>query len=187
MADQPTVPSATDRVVVRRLLSSSRTTWLSLGAVVVGAVGVSAWGLATQTGANRAIAGVIGVVTIVLLLAAAWRRTWVDLDEGVLGQSVLGITTRRVPWAEASTVDLERNHGGQLALRVVGGRTIRITVLAVDLGGDRSMDPDQLRLLADQLSRWAPHRERVAAALRTQADFVEQGGAPRESPLARRL
>jgi hypothetical protein len=174
-------------IVVRRLLSSSRSLWLSVAAAVVGAVAVAGWGLATQTGTNRVMAALIGVAILVVLVVVVWRRTWVDTAHGTISQSVVGVRTRRVAWAEASTIDLERNRAGQLALRVVGDGTIRATVLAVGAGGDRSMDPDQLRMLADQVATWAPERSRVADALRAQAEFVDQGGAPRESPLARRL
>jgi hypothetical protein len=174
-------------VTIRRLLSSQRSTWLSVAFAVVGAVAVAGWGLATQTGTNRVMAGLVALAVLVLVAGAAWRRTWVDTADGTLNQSVVGIRTRRVVWAQATTVDLERNRAGQLALRAVGGRTIRVTVLAIDLGGDRSMAPDQLRLLADQLATWAPSRARVADALHAQADFVAGGGAPRESPLARRI
>lgn len=184
MADTPTGGRT---IVVRRLLSSSRSLWLSVAAAVVGAVAVAGWGLATQTGTNRVMAAVIGVAILVVLVVVVWRRTWVDTADGTISQSVVGVRTKRVAWAEASTIDLERNRAGQLALRVVGDRTIRATVLAVDAGGDRSMDPDQLRMLAEQVATWAPERSRVADALRAQADFVDRGGAPRESPLARRL
>lgn len=174
-------------VTIRRLLSRQRSTWLSVAAALLAAVGTAGWGLATQTGTNRVMAALVAVVVLVLVVAVVWRRTWVDTGEGTLNQSVVGIPVRRVAWAQARTVDLERNRAGQLALRVVGERTIRVTVLAVDLGGDRVMDPDQLRLLADQLSAWAPDRARLAETLRAQADHVAAGASLRQSPLARRL
>ena len=102
-------------VTIRRLLSSQRSTWLSVAFAVVGAVAVAGWGLATQTGTNRVMAGLVALAVLVLVAGAAWRRTWVDTADGTLNQSVVGIRTRRVVWAQATTVDLERNRAGQLA------------------------------------------------------------------------
>lgn len=175
-------------VVVPRLLSSSRSMWLAVGVAAAGALGVAGWGLGTQSGVNRAMAAVVGVVVLVLLVAIVWRRTWVDTAAGTVSRSVVGRRVAHVAWAEASTIDLEPNRAGQLALRVKGrGGAARITVLAIDAGGDRSLDPHLLRLLADQIATWAPARARVADALRAQADFVAAGGELRRSPLARRL
>lgn len=161
--------------------------WLSVAAAVLGAVGVVAWGLATQSGTNRIAAGLVGVGTLLVVLVLVWRRTWIDTESGTLCRSVLGVRRGCVRWAEATTIDLERNRAGQLALRVGGNGTIRITVLALDLGGGRGMAPSHLRLLAEQLLAWAPRRERVARALLEQADFLAAGGDVRDSPLASRV
>lgn len=179
---------AEGEVVIRRLVSSARTTWLSVGAAVVGAVAVAGWGLATQTGTNRVMAAGVAVAVVVAVVLVAWRRTWVDTGAGTISHSVARLRTRTVAWADASTLDLESNRAGQLHLRARGeAGTVRATVLAIDVGGDRSMEPDQLRLLAAEIARWAPERARLADTLRSQADHVAAGGALRESPLARRL
>lgn len=177
-----------DQIPIPRLLSRSPSMWLSGIAGIVGVVGVVVWGLLTQTGTNRVMAALLAVLVPVLLVAVVWNRTWVDTRDGTVSRNIAGVLTRTVPWGEGSLVDLERNRAGQLHLRVKGDAgTIRVTVVAVDLGGDRTMAPPQLRLLADEVARWAPDRTRVAEALRAQADHVAAGGGVRESPLAQRL
>ena len=176
------------RVEVPRLLSRRPTMWLSAGATVLGAVGVVGWGVATQTGTNLVMAVLLAVLLPLALVAVVWRRTWLDTGHGTVHHRVALLPARSVAWAEATALDLERNRAGQLALRARGQRgTVRITLLADDVGGERSAGPDLLRLLADEIDRWAPERQRLTARLRAQADHVEAGGAPRESPLARHL
>lgn len=177
-----------EQVGIPRLLSRHPTMWLSVVVTVLGAVGVVGWGIATQTGTSRVMAVVLGVVLAVAVVAVVWRRTWVDTGAGTIHHRVALLPPRSVAWAEASVVDLERNRAGQLALRARGGGgTVRVTVLAMDMGGERSADAHLLRFLAGELDRWAPGRQRLTARLRAQAEHVEAGGALRESPLARHL
>lgn len=176
------------QVTIRRLVTSSPTMIASLVATLVGAVVVVGWGLVTQTGVNRAMAMIVGLLLVVSVAMIALRRTWVDTDAGTISRRIIGLPTRTVTWADATVVDLQPNRGGQLNLRVEGSSgTIVAAVLAVDPGRDRSMEPDQLRLLAAELERWAPGRARLTEALRAQADHVEAGGSIRESPFARRI
>ncbi len=176
------------RVEVPRLLSRRPTMWLSAGATVLGALVMAGWAVATETGVNRVMAGLVVAATAAAVAAVVWRRTWLDTGDGTLHHRVAFLPERRVAWVQATTVDLERNRAGQLALRARGERgTVRITLLADDLGGERSARPDLLRVLADEIDRWAPERQRLTSRLRAQADHVESGGALRESPLARHL
>lgn len=173
---------------IPRLLSRQPTTWLAFGGAVVAVLAMAGWAAATESGVDQVMAGLVVGATVVAVAAVVWRRTWLDTGDGTLHHRVAFLPERRVAWAQATTVDLERNRAGQLALRARGERgTVRVTLLADDLGGERSADPDLLRVLADEIDRWTPERQRLTARLRAQADHVEAGGAPRESPLARHL
>lgn len=176
------------QVTVRRPLSRSWTMWLSGLATLVGGVGVVVWGLVTRDGLDLVIAGLLAVLLCVGAAFVVWRRVWVDTGAGTISRSFVGVLTRTVAWAEASVVDLETTVARQLNLRVKGpAGTIRATLVAADLGGDRSIEPGQLRLLADEIERWAPEGDRVVTAPRAQAEPLEAGGDVRESPLAQRL
>lgn len=180
-------PSDTGQVTVPRLLSSSISMWAAVGASVLAAIGIAAWGLATQQGTNRVMAALIATLVPSFIAAAAWRRTWIDRTKGTINQSVMGIRVRSIAWADATTIALEPNRAGQVALRISANSTVRLTLLAVDLGGPRAMPPQTLRLLAAEVARWTASRERLVAALRGQADFLADGGAVTESPLARHI
>lgn len=178
-----------DRVRVPRLLSRSASMWLSVGAAVVAAVGVVVWALLTQPLVNQ-VSGVLvfGFLASVLGFLIG-RRTWLDPASGVVGRDVCGLFPRTTSWAGAQRVQVGSNRGGQALLEVrgVGRRTsVYLPLVAVDPGGDRSQQPDFLRLLADQVETWAPQRRAVVAALRAQADHLASGGSVRESPVARR-
>lgn len=175
------------QVTIRRLVTTSPTMIASVAVAAVGAVVVVVGGLVTRTGVDRIVSVIVGPLLLVCVAMILVRRTWVDTDAGTISRSIFGWPTRTVPWAEAA-VDLQRNHGGQLNLRVKGSSgTILATVLAIDLGGDRVMQPDQLRLLAEEMERWAPAKARLAQAFRAQADHIESGGSIADSPFASRL
>lgn len=180
-------PSGTAQITVPRLLTSSISMWVAVGVSALAAIGIAAWGLATQQGTNRVLAALIAVLVLSFMAATAWRRTWIDRTKGTISQSVMGIRIRSVAWADATTIALEPNRAGQLALRISGDSTVRVTLLAVDLGGPRAMPPNTLRLLADEIATWTASRERVVAALQSQADFLADGGAVTGSPLARHI
>ncbi|ANH37391.1 hypothetical protein I601_0948 [Nocardioides dokdonensis FR1436] len=174
-----------EQVGIPRLVSQRPTVWLSMAVTVLGVIAVVGWGVATQTGTNRVMAVLLAVVLPLAVTAVVWRRTWVDTGDGTLHHRIALLPTRSVSWARAAALDLERNRAGQLALRASGeGGTVRVTVLAIDMGGDRSADADLLRFLAGEIDRWAPERERLTARLRAQAAYVETGADLRRSPLA---
>lgn len=178
-----------ERIPVPRLVSRSATMWLSVGAAVVGAVGVVVWALLTQPPVNQAAAVVVVLVIALLLGFLIGRRTWIDPAAGTVGRDVCGLVPRTAAWATAERVRITDNRGGQALLEVrgAGDRTsVYLPLVAVDLGGDRSQEPGFLRVLAEQLETWAPQRKAIATALRAQADHLETGGGVRDSPLARR-
>lgn len=162
--------------------------WMSGLATLVGSVGVIVWGLVTRDGLDLVIAGVLGVLLCVGVVFAVWRRVWVDTGAGTISRSFVGVLTRTVAWSEASVIDLETTVARQMNLRVKGpAGTIRATLVVSGSSDDRSIEPAQLRLLADEIERWATERDQVVAALRAQAEHLEAGGGVRESPLAQRL
>jgi hypothetical protein len=178
------------RVRVPRLVSSSRTMWLSAAVAVVGVIAVVAWALATQSTANRVAAVVVAVILVLFLVFLAGRRTSLDTARGTVVRDVWGLPSRAEAWAGAQVVRVRSNNAGQAQLEVrgAGHRTsVYLGLVAVDLGGDRSQPPEFLRTLADQIEQWTPERAAVARSLRAQADHLEGGGAVRDSPLARRF
>ncbi|MBZ5738307.1 hypothetical protein [Nocardioides mangrovi] len=180
---------AADRVRVPALLSRERTMWVSVAAAVVGAVAVLAYVGATQP-ANLPFVVAVAVLLVVALVFVAGRRTWVDRARGAVVREIVFVPRGPVTWADAERVAFTRNHAGALLLEVRGaGRrtSLYLPLLAVDIGGDRCQDPAFLRVLADEVARWAPSRASVADQLRTQADHLDAGGDVRSSPLARRL
>lgn len=177
-----------DRVRVPRLLSSSRTMWLSLVAAAVAVVVIVVWALLTQPLVNQVAALVVVLVLVLVLGFMVGRRTWLDTGGGAVVRDVWGLLPRRTLWAGADVVRVRSNNAGQALLEVRGHghrTSIYLPLVAVDLGGDRSQPPEFLRTLADQVERWAPERAAVVRSLRAQADHVDAGRPVRESPLAR--
>lgn len=173
-----------ERIRVPRLLSRSRTAWLSVAVAVVVVVAGFVWALVTHP-----VAALVLVVVLVLVFGfLIGRRTFLDIDDGAVVRDVWGLLPRSTHWAGADAVTVRSNNGGQDLLEVRGpgrGASIYLPLVAVDLGGDRSQSPEFLRTLADQIERWAPERAAVVSDLRAQADHLDSGGAVRESPLAR--
>jgi hypothetical protein len=176
-----------ERIPVPRMLSSSRSMWVSAIAAAVSIPAVVVWGLLTQPMTNQ-IAGVVGSTVIVVFLALLiFRNTSLDTERGLVVRTICGVWDRPVAWAGASRVRIRNNNAGQALLEVRGeGRrsSTYLPLVAVDLGGDRSQPPEVLRMLADQIERWAPERGAVVKQLRAQADHVAAGGTVRESPVA---
>jgi hypothetical protein len=115
------------------------------------------------------------------------RRTWLDPDRGLLVREVARVWRRSVAWDDASELRIRRS-GGQALLQVRGaGRrtSVHVALVTVDLGGDRTLSPELLHNLADQIDRWAPHRGTVVRLLRAQAEHIAAGGTVRGSPVAR--
>lgn len=176
-----------ERIPVPRLLSRSATMWLSVAAAALGVPAVVVWAFLTQPVGNRVAAVVVGLLFLGFVVFLVTRRSWLDPDRGLLVREVGGVWRRSVAWADASELRV-RSSGGQAMLEVrgAGRRTpTYLALVAVDLGGDRSLSPEFLRTLADQIERWAPQRGAVVKLLRAQADHVAAGGAVRESPVAR--
>jgi hypothetical protein len=176
-----------DRIPVPRLLSHSTTMWLSVAAAAVGVVAVVAWAFVAGPVVNQVAAGVVAALFLAFAVFVTTRRTWLDLDRGLLVREVAGVLRSSVAWADASEIRV-RSNGGQalLQVRAAGRRTsTHLALVAVDLGGDRTLPPGFLSTLADQIEKWAPHRAAVVKLLRAQADHVAAGGSVRESPVAR--
>jgi hypothetical protein len=161
--------------------------WLAVAVAAVGVPAIVIWAFLTQPIGDRAAAVAVGVLLVGFVVFLATRRTWLDPDHGLLVREVAGVWRRSIAWADASEVRV-RSNGGQALLQVrsKGWRTSAyLALVAVDVGGDRSLPPEFLRTLADQIERWAPERGAVAKLLRAQADHMAAGGAVRESPVAR--
>jgi hypothetical protein len=176
-----------ERIPVPRLLSRAATMWLSVVVAAVGVPAIVVWAFLTQPVGNRVAAVVVGVIFVGFVVFLMTRRTWLDPDRGLLVREVAGVWRRSVAWSDASELRV-RSSGGQAMLEVRGaGRrtSAYLPLVAVDLGGDRSLPPEFLRTLADQVERWAPHRSAVIKQLRAQADHVAAGGTVRDSPVAR--
>jgi hypothetical protein len=173
-----------ERVPVPRLLSRSPSMWWSMAVAVVGMVAVV--GYFSLDGSTRVPAILVGVLLLGSLAVLLSRRTWLDTDNGRVVRETARVYRREVPWAEARTVRVRSNNGGQALLQVQGGGgSAWIPLVAVDLGGDRTQPPQFLELLADEVERWASDRGAVVKQLRAQAAHVASGGAVRESPIAR--
>ena len=177
-----------ERIPVPRLLSSSRSMWVSAIVAAVSIPALVVWALLTQPVTNQ-IAGVVGsTVLLVVFALLIFRNTSVDTERGLVVRTICGVWDRPVAWAGAARVRIRNNNAGQALLEVRGeGRrtSTYLPLVAVDLGGDRSQPPEVLRMLADQIERWAPERGAVVKQLRAQADHVAAGGTVRESPVAR--
>ena len=161
--------------------------WLSGIVAALMLPGVVVWALLTQPIENQVAAILVSAFLLVFFGFLIFRKTWLDTERGLVVRVIAGAWKRPVAWADASVIRVQGNNGGQALLEVRGqGRrtSTYLPLVAVDLGGDRSQPPEFLRLLADQIERWAPHREAVVKQLRAQADHVAAGGSIRESPVA---
>ena len=177
-----------DRVLVPRLLSRSVSMWLSGAVAALAIPAVAVWAFLTQPVGNQVAAVVLCLAMLALLGGLVWRRTWLDVERGLLVRELLGSIRRTASWVDASRVRVRSNHGGQalLEVRAAGRRTSTyIPLVAIDLGGDRSQSPEFLGVLADQIERWSPQRVALVRSLRAQADHLVTGGSVRDSPLAR--
>jgi hypothetical protein len=177
-----------ERIPVPRLLSRSRSMWVS-AIVGFGSIPVLVvWALLTQPVTNQVAAVVFGAVIIGFFVPLIYRSTSLDTERGLVVRTICGVWDRPVAWAGASRVRIRNNNAGQALLEVRGeGRrtSTYLPLVAVDLGGDRSQAPEVLSMLADQIERWAPERGAVVKLLRAQADHMAAVGVVRESPVAR--
>jgi hypothetical protein len=161
--------------------------WLAVAAAAVGVPAVVVWAFLTQPVGNRVAALAIAALFVGFAVFLVTRRTWLDPDRGLLVHEVAGVWRRPVAWADASEIGI-RSNGGQALLEVRGkGRRTSsyVALVAVDVGGDRSLPPEFLLTLAEEIERWAPHRSAVIKQLRAQADHMAAGGGVRKSPVAR--
>lgn len=180
----PAVDDSTGPVRVPKLTSRSGLLWVAgTGLALLAAAGFVA---ATQPENRWAVAVVVPLLGLGLLTLLSIRTT-IDPATGTVCRSVLWVRRRSTPLATASSVKLVNNRAGTLALGVsgAGDRTTYLPVLTLTDYVERSQSPDFLRFLADQLGRWAPATTTgVVTRLRGQADAVEAGAAPAETPLA---
>ena len=177
-----------ERIAVPRLLSNSRSMWISGIAAALAIPALVVWALLTQPMENQVAAVVVGAILLAFFVILIFRTTSLDTERGLVVRTVCGTWKRSVAWADASVVRIRDNNAGQALLEVRGrGRrtSAYLPLVAVDLGGDRSQSPEFLRVLADQVERWSPERGAVVKLLRAQADHVDAGGDVRESPVAR--
>jgi hypothetical protein len=129
---------------------------------------------------------VAGMLVAVPVLFASFLNldTWLDTAHGRLRHRRAWLVPWEVRWAEATTVRFRSNHFGAVVLQVRGRRSIFVPVVADDMRGPRSQPPALLRLLADEIRRWAPARHHgVAGELDAQADHLDAGGLVADSPV----
>lgn len=175
-------------VRIPALTTRSAMRWLyGTGVLVVATI---IWGFVTDP-QNRPYT-LISAAVIVLL--ACWMpfSLWLDTEAG----AVLAVRGRgrgrivyRMPLGNEATVTTVPDHmSGRvlLGLRPHGSRFRDfIQVLAMTIYVENSMSPDLLRLLADTLDRHGTHgADEVGPLLRAQADHLDAGGGPGDSPLA---
>ena len=174
------------RVPIPRLLTRDAGMWLALAAGVLAVPAVGAWVWVTRPESRVAVAVMVPLMAL-LWVALVWRRTWLEPDRGVLVHEVARVWRRSVRLAEASARIVD-NRGRQVLLEVRGpGGTVRIALLADDLGGLRALPPDTLGLLSEQLGRWPPAQGQAIDRLRAQAEHLASGGEVARSPFGRLL
>lgn len=172
-------------VRVPALTSRSGLRWLVATAVACVAVAVVVF---VGQPENRVFVVTVLPGLALFFLVLAWQSTWLDPEAGVVVRVRCRWWRRSVPLGPTTSVSLAPNGGGGLllALRPRGARRRTfVTLLALTDHVERSQAPELLRLLADTLEHHRTGGARgVVAALRTQAEHLEQGGDARTSPLA---
>jgi hypothetical protein len=173
-------------VRIPALTTRSAMRWLYGTGVML--VAAHIWGFVTDP-QNRPYMLISAAVTVLL---ACWMpfSLWLDTETGaVLADRGRGRIVYRMPLGNEATVTTVPDHmSGRvlLGLRPHGSRFRDfIPVLAMTIYVENSMSPDLLRLLADTLDRHGTHgADEVGPLLRAQADHLDAGGGPADSPLA---
>lgn len=180
-------PDTTGMVRIPALTTRSAMRWLyGTGALLVGAF---IWHFVTDP-QNRPYTLIGAAVSVLFACWILWGSLWLDTETGaVLAIRGRGWIGYRVPLGDGTTVTAVPDHlGGRvlLGLRPHGSRFRDfIQVLAMTIYVENSMSPDLLRLLADTLDRHHTHgADVVGPLLRAQADHLDAGGGPGDSPLA---
>jgi hypothetical protein len=151
-------------------------------------VATTIWSFATQPEYRPATLvsfPVFALLTIWLL----WASNWVDPLAGSLVEVRCGRLVRRYPLGAGTSVVLVPNFiAGAVLLgaRPPGWRRrVHVMLLVKSIYVENSMSPDLLRLLADTLDRHGTQgADEVGPLLRAQADHLDAGGGPADSPLA---
>ena len=173
--------SEVERAPIPRLLTRSSLLWV--GGTAAAVIGIVVYYGITQPENRWAAVAVAAAV----LAAALWFvsvRTWVEPDTGTVVREAFWCRRRRAGLGSATSVSLVNNRGGALLFEVRDRRTLYMPVLTLTDYVERSQSPAVLRLLAEQIDTHAPRARPVADQLRTQADFIADGGPATQSPLA---
>lgn len=174
---------APERVRIPRLTSRTGMVWGvgTLAVLVVGAVV-----LAVVNPAKAPLAVGVAVVALLLAVAAGSSRRWLEPERGRVTSEWLWVRSRSVDLADARDVRLVDNRGGglNLTVRPARGRAMLVPVLLLSDYVERSQTPSMLRLLAEQVERFAPEPGEVPDQLRRQAEHLDAGGSAVDSPLA---
>jgi len=126
-----------------------------------------------------------------VMLALIWLGTWLDeiwLDTagGRLCRRRAGVLPVAIPWTEVSVLRF-RSTAGIVSLEVRSRFhwwSTYVPIVAADQRGLRGQPAALVRLLADEIRRWAPRGHHgVADQLDAQADHLEQTGRLLDSPL----
>lgn len=177
-----------EEVAVGRMPGRGRDerTWRFWVLVSVGSVlGTEGWMFVTDPSTRPWVVAMLAG-SPVLFASLLNLDTWLDTAGGRLRHRRAWLVHWQVRWAEATVLRFRSNHLGMVVLQVrgAGWRSIFVPVVADDMRGPRSPPTLLLRLLADEVRRWAPERHHhVAAQLDAQADHLDEGGSVRDSPL----
>ncbi len=176
--------AAAERIPVPLLRSRTLLRWQLFTVALV--VGTQIWHFVTYPDQRWYVLLLLPPVAVFATWVATFR-IWVEPGTGTVVMRRFS-HHRRVRLAAARAVRLigSGDRGVQLMVSEGGGlrRSIFLPLLALGMYVERSQDAATLRILADQLDRWAPAHAELAQLLRRQAAHEAAGGAPDTSPLA---
>jgi hypothetical protein len=175
-----------DRVTIPRIPTPSARRWFiaaCIGALVAIAVGLrdqpfSWWGIG------------LAVIALGFVPLFVWsEHRSLDPSTGTFHYRNLGFRSRSATLGPDLPIAMTDSGNGYLQLNLgTVPRRILVPLLLINQYDRGSQPPEMLRLLADQLDRFAPQQRTVAAQLRQQADYVTDRARPLDrSPLAEAL